>query len=159
VSIVGWGYDKGRDKQHWIVRNSWGVYWVSLDVEIALCLFEYLVHNLELTSPLVSAVHREKWASFVLNLGVIFLELKTISLGLHQLNGRLHTMNVMTHMSIHLLIWLQYFVTSPPRLLLFDMLDYFTLGLFALNHVLELLRLSLLIVESATCGGFDESKY
>ena len=29
VSIVGWGYDKDRDKQHWIIRNSWGVYWVS----------------------------------------------------------------------------------------------------------------------------------
>eukprot|EP00584_Thalassiosira_punctigera_P001195 CAMPEP_0172544406 /NCGR_PEP_ID=MMETSP1067-20121228/14573_1 /TAXON_ID=265564 ORGANISM="Thalassiosira punctigera, Strain Tpunct2005C2" /NCGR_SAMPLE_ID=MMETSP1067 /ASSEMBLY_ACC=CAM_ASM_000444 /LENGTH=405 /DNA_ID=CAMNT_0013330965 /DNA_START=31 /DNA_END=1248 /DNA_ORIENTATION=- len=27
VSIVGWGYDSGRDKQHWIVRNSWGHYW------------------------------------------------------------------------------------------------------------------------------------
>jgi hypothetical protein len=39
------------------------------------------------------------------------------------------------------------------------MLDYFTLELFALNHVLELPRLSLSIVESATCGGFDESKY
>ncbi|KAL7541152.1 hypothetical protein ACHAXR_010674 [Thalassiosira sp. AJA248-18] len=27
VSIVGWGYDSGRDKQHWIIRNSWGHYW------------------------------------------------------------------------------------------------------------------------------------
>ena len=27
VSIVGWGYDKTRDKQHWIIRNSWGQYW------------------------------------------------------------------------------------------------------------------------------------
>ena len=27
VSIVGWGYDDKRDKQHWIVRNSWGHYW------------------------------------------------------------------------------------------------------------------------------------
>lgn len=27
VSIVGWGYDKSRDKQHWIIRNSWGHYW------------------------------------------------------------------------------------------------------------------------------------
>lgn len=30
VSIVGWGYDETREKQHWIVRNSWGVYWVSV---------------------------------------------------------------------------------------------------------------------------------
>ena len=27
VSIVGWGYDDVRDKQHWIIRNSWGHYW------------------------------------------------------------------------------------------------------------------------------------
>eukprot|EP00579_Thalassiosira_antarctica_P010750 CAMPEP_0201917668 /NCGR_PEP_ID=MMETSP0903-20130614/6994_1 /ASSEMBLY_ACC=CAM_ASM_000552 /TAXON_ID=420261 /ORGANISM="Thalassiosira antarctica, Strain CCMP982" /LENGTH=424 /DNA_ID=CAMNT_0048453767 /DNA_START=170 /DNA_END=1444 /DNA_ORIENTATION=+ len=27
VSIVGWGYDSSRDKQHWIIRNSWGHYW------------------------------------------------------------------------------------------------------------------------------------
>jgi cathepsin X len=27
VSIVGWGYDESRDTQHWIIRNSWGVYW------------------------------------------------------------------------------------------------------------------------------------
>lgn len=27
VSIVGWGYDSERDKQHWIIRNSWGHYW------------------------------------------------------------------------------------------------------------------------------------
>ena len=27
VSIVGWGYDEKRDKQHWIIRNSWGQYW------------------------------------------------------------------------------------------------------------------------------------
>mmetsp|Transcript_13912 Transcript_13912/g.28641 ORF Transcript_13912/g.28641 Transcript_13912/m.28641 type:complete len:103 (-) Transcript_13912:286-594(-) len=27
VSIVGWGYDADRDKQHWIVRNSWGTFW------------------------------------------------------------------------------------------------------------------------------------
>ncbi|EED90907.1 probable papain cysteine protease, partial [Thalassiosira pseudonana CCMP1335] len=27
VSIVGWGYDEERKTQHWIVRNSWGVYW------------------------------------------------------------------------------------------------------------------------------------
>ena len=27
VSIVGWGYDESRDEQHWIIRNSWGVYW------------------------------------------------------------------------------------------------------------------------------------
>eukprot|EP00804_Cyclotella_cryptica_P005779 CCRYP_000103-RB/>CCRYP_000103-RB protein AED:0.07 eAED:0.07 QI:255/1/1/1/0.75/0.6/5/1318/401 len=27
VSIVGWGYDEDRDKEHWIVRNSWGAYW------------------------------------------------------------------------------------------------------------------------------------
>ncbi len=26
VSIVGWGYDESRDMQHWIIRNSWGVY-------------------------------------------------------------------------------------------------------------------------------------
>ena len=26
VSIVGWGYDESRDRQHWIIRNSWGVY-------------------------------------------------------------------------------------------------------------------------------------
>jgi cathepsin X len=27
VSIVGWGYDKTKEKQYWIVRNSWGQYW------------------------------------------------------------------------------------------------------------------------------------
>lgn len=27
VSIVGWGYDENRDTQHWIIRNSWGIYW------------------------------------------------------------------------------------------------------------------------------------
>ena len=27
VSIVGWGYDESRERQHWIIRNSWGVYW------------------------------------------------------------------------------------------------------------------------------------
>mmetsp|Transcript_40735 Transcript_40735/g.85580 ORF Transcript_40735/g.85580 Transcript_40735/m.85580 type:complete len:412 (+) Transcript_40735:131-1366(+) len=27
VSIVGWGYDSDMDKQHWIIRNSWGHYW------------------------------------------------------------------------------------------------------------------------------------
>lgn len=32
VSIVGWGYDEERDSQHWIIRNSWGVYWVSRHV-------------------------------------------------------------------------------------------------------------------------------
>ena len=26
VSIVGWGYDESRDKQHWVIRNSWGTY-------------------------------------------------------------------------------------------------------------------------------------
>lgn len=31
VSIVGWGYDEERKTQHWIVRNSWGVYWVSVE--------------------------------------------------------------------------------------------------------------------------------
>lgn len=30
VEIVGWGYDKERDKQFWIVRNSWGQYWGEL---------------------------------------------------------------------------------------------------------------------------------
>lgn len=30
VSIVGWGYDESRDTQHWIIRNSWGVYWGEL---------------------------------------------------------------------------------------------------------------------------------
>ena len=24
---MGWGYDEARDKQHWIIRNSWGQYW------------------------------------------------------------------------------------------------------------------------------------
>ena len=27
VSIVGWGTDKATGIKHWIVRNSWGVYW------------------------------------------------------------------------------------------------------------------------------------
>eukprot|EP00522_Entomoneis_paludosa_P010404 CAMPEP_0172445962 /NCGR_PEP_ID=MMETSP1065-20121228/5697_1 /TAXON_ID=265537 /ORGANISM="Amphiprora paludosa, Strain CCMP125" /LENGTH=363 /DNA_ID=CAMNT_0013196977 /DNA_START=25 /DNA_END=1116 /DNA_ORIENTATION=- len=27
VSIVGWGFDEDRQKQFWIVRNSWGQYW------------------------------------------------------------------------------------------------------------------------------------
>ena len=27
VSIVGWGYDPTLEKQYWIIRNSWGVYW------------------------------------------------------------------------------------------------------------------------------------
>lgn len=27
VSIVGWGMDEATQKQHWIVRNSWGEYW------------------------------------------------------------------------------------------------------------------------------------
>lgn len=27
VALVGWGYDDARDKQYWIVRNSWGQYW------------------------------------------------------------------------------------------------------------------------------------
>lgn len=34
VSIVGWGYDTDRDKQHWIVRNSWGAFWVSQNVYV-----------------------------------------------------------------------------------------------------------------------------
>ena len=25
VSIVGWGYDRDRDAQYWIIRNSWGI--------------------------------------------------------------------------------------------------------------------------------------
>lgn len=32
VSIVGWGYDAPRDRQYWIVRNSWGTSCVSSDV-------------------------------------------------------------------------------------------------------------------------------
>jgi len=27
VSIVGWGMDETTQKQHWIIRNSWGEYW------------------------------------------------------------------------------------------------------------------------------------
>ncbi|KAL7521494.1 hypothetical protein ACHAWX_006169 [Stephanocyclus meneghinianus] len=37
VSIVGWGYDEERDKQHWIVRNSWGAYWVSVVMTRPAC--------------------------------------------------------------------------------------------------------------------------
>ena len=27
VSIVGWGLNETSQKQHWIIRNSWGEYW------------------------------------------------------------------------------------------------------------------------------------
>ena len=27
VSIYGWDYDEERDRQYWLVRNSWGAYW------------------------------------------------------------------------------------------------------------------------------------
>ncbi|GAX20951.1 hypothetical protein FisN_1Lh388 [Fistulifera solaris] len=27
VEIVGWGYDDTKDRQYWVVRNSWGPYW------------------------------------------------------------------------------------------------------------------------------------
>lgn len=44
VSIVGWGYDEERDKQHWIIRNSWGVYWVCCNYCLHLGMFLHLFH-------------------------------------------------------------------------------------------------------------------
>ena len=32
VSIVGWGHNITTDKQHWIVRNSWGQYWGEMSM-------------------------------------------------------------------------------------------------------------------------------
>ena len=66
VSIVGWGYDAARQKQYWIVRNSWGEYWY---VMLFCCRFVSVHYgSLSLTDVVVGIyqgrngnVSRRKW--------------------------------------------------------------------------------------------------
>ena len=33
ISVVGYGVDKETGWKYWLIRNSWGTYWVSLTIE------------------------------------------------------------------------------------------------------------------------------